>query len=87
MADDLQRKYREYANRKRNAFRGAVKKAYSIVLHSYGVSDQNGSSTEETSEESAGDEERFVSIIISCVGILFFGSFSVAGKFLTKSVT
>lgn len=63
MADDLQKKYREYANRKRNAFRGAVKKAYHVVLQSYGVSDQNGSSSEDLSDESVIDEERYVSSV------------------------
>lgn len=65
MADDLQRKYREYASRKRNAFRGAVKKAYHVVLQSYGLSDQNASSSgsEDLSDESVVDEERFVSAV------------------------
>lgn len=61
MADDLQRKYREYANRKRNAFRGTVKKAYSIVLQSYGVSELDQSSSEELSDEENFGEEGFVS--------------------------
>lgn len=61
MADDLQRKYREYTNRKRNAFRGAVKKAYHVVLQSYGVTEQNATSSDELSDESVVEEERFVS--------------------------
>lgn len=35
MADELQRTYREYANRKRNAFRASVNKAYALVLEKY----------------------------------------------------
>lgn len=61
MADNLQRKYREYANRKRTAFRGAVKKAYAIVLRSYGISDQDPSSDDQ-SDGSTVEEEGFVSI-------------------------
>ncbi|XP_023023254.2 nuclear valosin-containing protein-like smid [Leptinotarsa decemlineata] len=41
MADDLQRQYREYSKRKRSVFRAAVNKAYSIVLQSYGLDEEN----------------------------------------------
>ncbi|KAJ3660400.1 hypothetical protein Zmor_004850 [Zophobas morio] len=58
MADDLQRTYREYARLKRNAFRASVKKAYSIVLQSYGLEDQDNSSSDDDddSEDSATEE-------------------------------
>ncbi|EEZ99985.1 Nuclear valosin-containing protein-like [Tribolium castaneum] len=61
MADDLQRSYREYARLKRNAFRAQVKKAYSIVLQSYGLEDQDNSSSEDEddSEDSAPEASTF----------------------------
>lgn len=62
MADELQRTYKEYSKRKRSAFRGSVKKAYSIVMHNYGHTDQNHSSSEDLSEDSQGEEERYVSV-------------------------
>ncbi|XP_019877000.2 nuclear valosin-containing protein-like isoform X2 [Aethina tumida] len=52
MADELQSQYREYAKRKRSAFRAAVKKAYSVVLNNYG-NDDNGS----TEDDDDDDEE------------------------------
>lgn len=56
MADELQRTYREYGKRKRSAFRGAVKKAYSIVMKNYSVPiNQQTSSEEDLSEESTDD--------------------------------
>lgn len=61
MADELQRMYREYAKRKRSAFRQSVKKAYSIVLQSYNLGGQQSSSDVE-SEGSVGEvAESFVS--------------------------
>lgn len=61
MADELQKTYREYAKRKRSAFRQSVKKAYSIVLQSYNVGGQH-SSSEIESDGSVGEvEEGFVS--------------------------
>lgn len=58
MADDLQRNYREYSRLKRNAFRTQVKKAYSVVLQSYGLEDQENSSSddEDDSDDSAPEE-------------------------------
>lgn len=56
MADELQSKYSEYARRKRSAFRGAVKRAYNIVMQSYA---SQSSEEEEISEES-GEDVRFV---------------------------
>ncbi|XP_066155268.1 nuclear valosin-containing protein-like [Euwallacea fornicatus] len=43
MADELQKKYKEYAKRKLSPFRASVKKAYSIVLQSYGLEDKDSS--------------------------------------------
>lgn len=57
MAEELQRTYKEYSKRKRSAFRGAVKKAYSVVMHSYGHNDPQHSSSEDLSEDSQGEEE------------------------------
>lgn len=57
MADDLQRRYKEYTRRKQNAFRSAVKKAYSIVLSSYGMTSQNTGSSEELSDDESGENE------------------------------
>lgn len=55
MADDLQKQYREYAKRKRSAFRASVNKAYSIVLKKYGWNqdDDYQSSNGETVEDSS----------------------------------
>lgn len=64
MADELQKKYREYAKRKRSAFRASVKKAYSIVLQSYGLEDKDSSDDEMVSDESdqeSDGEDKFVS--------------------------
>lgn len=58
MADDLQKMYKDYARRKRIPFRSSVKKAYGIVLKNYGVN-ENLSSSEECTEESAGEEPQF----------------------------
>lgn len=59
MADDLQKKYKEYGRRKRNAFRGSVKKAYAIVMQSHGLSPnmQQNSSSEDVSEDSNEDDD------------------------------
>lgn len=46
MADELQRKYKEYAKRKRSAFRASVNKAYSIVLANYGWDNDDSQSSE-----------------------------------------
>lgn len=43
MADDLQQKYKEYAKRKKSAFRASVSKAYSIVVRNYGLEDPESS--------------------------------------------
>lgn len=69
MADELQKTYREYGKRKRSAFRASVKKAYSIVLRSYGVDDKD-SSDEELLSDSDGDSEddKFVSSASSAAG-------------------
>lgn len=62
MADELQKTYREYGKRKRSAFRASVKKAYSIVLRSYGVDDKDSSDEELLSDSDADSEEdKFVS--------------------------
>lgn len=55
MADELQKQYREYAKRKRSAFRASVSKAYSIVLAHYGWNneDDSQSSDGETVEDSS----------------------------------
>lgn len=56
MADELQRTYREYGKRKRSAFRASVKKAYGIVLKSYGLEDAASSEEEEeVSDDSEGE--------------------------------
>lgn len=61
MADELQRTYREYAKRKRSAFRQSVRKAYAVVLQSYNLGGQQ-SSSEESDGGSVGEvEEGFVS--------------------------
>lgn len=62
MADELQKQYKEYAKRKKSAFRSMVKKAYNVVMRSYGVAGANHSSSEDVSEES-DQEEQFVCII------------------------
>lgn len=64
MADELQKKYREYAKRKRSAFRASVKKAYSIVLQSYGLEDKESSDdiVSEESEQESADEDKFVRV-------------------------
>ncbi|XP_044746085.1 nuclear valosin-containing protein-like isoform X1 [Coccinella septempunctata] len=51
MADELQNTYREYSRRKRNAFRTSVEKAYSIVLRSCGLDDQNDATSKEEVDE------------------------------------
>ncbi|VEN35679.1 unnamed protein product [Callosobruchus maculatus] len=56
MADELQRTYREYANRKRSAFRASVNKAYSVVLEQYGLSSDNSEEESVVSADS-GEEE------------------------------
>ncbi|KAB0796650.1 hypothetical protein PPYR_10711 [Photinus pyralis] len=58
MADDLQKMYKDYARRKRIPFRSSVKKAYGVVLKNYGLN-ENLSSSEECTEESAGEEPQF----------------------------
>ncbi|KAF5303990.1 hypothetical protein FQA39_LY01775 [Lamprigera yunnana] len=58
MADELQKMYKDYARRKRVPFRSCVKKAYSVVLKSYGVT-ENASTSEEGSEESVCEEPQF----------------------------
>lgn len=60
MADYLQNRYKEYTKRKRSAFRGLVKRAYNIVLTSYGqFSAQNESSSDlsEVEDVDDGDED------------------------------
>ncbi|XP_050299464.1 nuclear valosin-containing protein-like [Anthonomus grandis grandis] len=57
MADELQKQYRDYAKRKRSAFRASVKKAYSIVLQNYGLEDKESSDEELVSDESDGDND------------------------------
>ncbi|CAG9770982.1 unnamed protein product [Ceutorhynchus assimilis] len=52
MSDQLQKKYREYAKRKRSAFRASVKKAYSIVLQSYGMQEKDSSEEDISSNDS-----------------------------------
>lgn len=67
MADELQKKYREYAKRKRSAFRASVKKAYSIVLQSYGLEDKDSSDDELLSDDSdpeSDGEDKFVRLLI-----------------------
>lgn len=59
MSDDLQRQHREYAKRKKSAFRSMVKKAYAIVMQTYGITGINPTSSEDISEDS-GPEEHFV---------------------------
>ncbi|CAH1968223.1 unnamed protein product [Acanthoscelides obtectus] len=56
MADELQRTYRDYANRKRSAFRASVNKAYSVVLEQYGLSSDN-SEEESVISADSGEEE------------------------------
>lgn len=74
MADDLQRQYKEYGKRKRSAFRSLVKKAYGIVMQTYGIPGVNVSSSEDVSEDSAPEEHfvckiklRFFSLILYCI--------------------
>ncbi|KAJ8983855.1 hypothetical protein NQ317_016460 [Molorchus minor] len=42
VSDELQQKYKEYAKRKRSAFRASVGKAYSIILQRHGLEDVQG---------------------------------------------
>lgn len=51
MANTLQNKYKEYTKRKRSAFRGLVKRAYTIVLNSYGAAQPPDSSSDEDVED------------------------------------
>lgn len=71
MADELQRTYKEYSKRKRSAFRGSVKKAYSMIMHNYGHNDPQHSSSDDLSEDSQGEEEsRYVSVFqCSCISL------------------
>lgn len=64
MADDLQNQYKEYGKRKRTAFRSMVRKAYSVVMQTYGVQGVNHSSSEDISEESGPEEQLVCSIFI-----------------------
>ncbi|GJQ71047.1 putative ATP- binding protein [Trypoxylus dichotomus] len=57
MAEEIQKTYKEYTKRKRSAFRGAIKKAYSVVMHSYGHNDLQHSSSDELSGNSQGEDE------------------------------
>ncbi|KAK9880820.1 hypothetical protein WA026_013147 [Henosepilachna vigintioctopunctata] len=52
MADELQKTYKEYSRRKRSAFRNSVKKAYCVVLESYGVGDEHNGSASESLKKS-----------------------------------
>lgn len=67
MADFLQNKYKEYSKRKRSAFRGLVKRAYTVVLRSY-ASDANQSSSDlsevEDVVDSVEDEVCFIFLFI-----------------------
>ncbi|KAK9891499.1 hypothetical protein WA026_014735 [Henosepilachna vigintioctopunctata] len=58
MADELQNTYKEYSRRKRSAFRNSVKKAYSIVLRSYGIGDEHNGSSSEDLEESESENSK-----------------------------
>ncbi|XP_060535638.1 nuclear valosin-containing protein-like [Cylas formicarius] len=51
MADDLQRTYKEYARRKRSAFRVSVRKAHSIIIQKQGVGPAESSDEEILAEE------------------------------------
>lgn len=53
MADDLQKLYKEYRRRKRGPFRSSVKKAHNAILHNFGHNQDNLSSSDEFSDESA----------------------------------
>lgn len=64
MADFLQNKYKEYSKRKRSAFRGMVKRAYTIVLSSYGT-EPNPSSSDEDVEDVCDDVDEEVSFVLS----------------------
>lgn len=55
MADELQRQYKEYAKRKRSAFRASVNKAYSIVLANYGWNKDENVDDEDESQSSNGE--------------------------------
>lgn len=55
MADFLQNKFKEYSKRKRSAFRGLVKRAYTVVLRSYGT-DANQSSSDLSEVEDVCDD-------------------------------
>lgn len=83
MADELQKTYKEYSKRKRSAFRGSVKKAYSIVMHSYGHNEPQNSSSEDLSEDSQGEEEvRYVSykfyyVVHLIICIVIFNSMTI----------
>lgn len=63
MADDLQRTYRDYSKRKRTAFRGSVKKAYSVVLHSYGLNDPTSSAEDDSDDMDENEEPTYVRIV------------------------
>lgn len=57
MADELQRQYKEYAKRKRSAFRASVNKAYSIVLANYGWNNDDDDSQSSEGETVDGSSE------------------------------
>ncbi|KAL1518050.1 hypothetical protein ABEB36_001733 [Hypothenemus hampei] len=62
MADDLQKEYREYSRRKKSAFRASVKKAYFIVLQSYGLDDKDSSDealVRDDSDQESETEDKF----------------------------
>lgn len=66
MADELQKKYREYAKRKRSAFRASVKKAYSVVLQSYGLEDSSDNDiVSDESEEENNDADKFSDSVLN----------------------
>lgn len=64
MADDLQKLYKDYGRRKRGPFRSSVKKAYNTILQNFGHGQDNLSTSEEFSDESAPGSN-FVCIILT----------------------
>lgn len=69
MADFLQTKFKEYSKRKRSAFRGLVKRAYTIVLNSYGA-DPNPDTSSDEDVEDVDDVDEEVCTFLSAITIV-----------------
>lgn len=56
MVTELQRKYRDYSKRKRNIFKGLVEKAFSVVLKTYNITDNEAPRDGDESDSSSRSE-------------------------------